>query len=92
MVDAHLPIVPQKGEQEQRRRGGQPEQQVQPEGQPAKAQTPPERAHPVIEQAQQRPKQESLPEDDRLAQHVYMHGQRSSREKKPPRFPPPSSS
>lgn len=92
MVDAHLPVVPQKGEQEQRRRGGQPEQQVQSEGQPPEAEAPPEGAHPVVEQAKQRPQQKALPEDDRLPCDVYVHGQRSSREKKPPRPPPTSSS
>ncbi len=91
MIDAHLPVVPQEGKQEQRRRGPQPEQQVQNKGQPTQPQTPPDGAHPVVNQAQRGPKQKALPEDGRLAHDVYVHGQRRSREKNPPR-PPTSSS
>lgn len=91
MVDAHLPIVPQEGKEEQRCRNPQPKQQVQDKGKPPQADAAAERAHHVVNQAQQRPQQEPLPENHRLARDVYVHGQRRSREKKPPR-PPPSSS
>ena len=91
MVDAYLPVVPQEGEQEQRRRGPQPEQQVQPERQPPQAEAPADGPHPIVDQAQRSPQQEALPKRRRLAHHVYMHGQRRSREKNPPR-PLPSSS
>ena len=92
VVDAHLPVVRQQGKGEQPRRGPQPEQQVQQEGQTGQLQTPAQGAHPVVDEAQQRSQQEALPEDQRLAHDVYMHGQRSSRARKPPRLPPASSS
>lgn len=91
MVDTYLPVVPQEGEQEQCHRGSQPEQQVQDKSQPSKPQAPPDGAHPVVNQAQRGPKQEALPENDRLTHDVHVHGQRRNREKNPPR-PPTSSS
>ena len=74
VVDAHLSVVPQQGQGEQPRRGRQPEQQVQQKGQAGQLQAPAQGAHPVIDEAQQRPQQESLPEHRRLAQNVDMHG------------------
>lgn len=91
MVDAHLPVVPREGEGKQRRDGPQPEQQVQREGQPAQSHTPAQRPHPVVNQPQQHTQQQPLPKNGRLGRNVHIHGQRSSREKNPPR-PPPSSS
>lgn len=91
VIDAHLPVVPQEGEGEQAGRAPQPEQQVQHEGQGAQPQAPAQGAHPVVNEAQQRPQQEALTENGGLAYDVYVHGQRSSREKKPIR-PAPSSS
>lgn len=92
MKNAHLPVVAQQGEGEQGRRRPQPEQQVQQKGQRRQFQASAQGAHPVVDQAQRRPQQEALPEDQRLARNVYMHGQRRSRARKPPRLPPPSSS
>ena len=92
MVNAHLSIVPQQGESEQRRRSAQPEQQVQPEGQRLQPDAPPDHPHPVVDQAQQHPQQRPLPKDGRLGRNVGGHGQRSSRDRKPPRPPPASSS
>jgi len=74
VVDAHLSVVPQKGEGEQPRRGPQPEQQIQQEGKPPQLQAPAQGAHPVVDEAQQRPQQEPLPKDRRLAQHIDVHG------------------
>lgn len=91
VVDAHPPVVQGQGEQEQRRRRPQPEQQVQDEGQAGQGQGAPQGAHPVVDQPQQCPQQQPLPEDGGLAGNVHVHGQRSRREKKPPR-PPVSSS
>lgn len=91
MVNAHLAVVPQKGEQEQRRRDPQPEQQVQHKGQPPQPEAPSDSAHPVVNQTQRGPQQKALPEDGRLAHDVHVHDQRKSREKKPPRLPPSSS-
>ena len=91
MVDAHLSVLPQEGEGEQPRRGRQPEQQIQQESQPGQPQAPAQGAHPVVEEAQHRPQQEALAKDGRLGHDVYIHGQRSRREKKPPRLPPSSS-
>ena len=90
--NAHLSVVPQQGEGEQGRRRADPEQQVQQEGQRGQLQAPAQGAHPVVNQAQGRPQQESLPENQRLVQDIYIHRQRSSRARKPPRFEPPSSS
>lgn len=90
--DAHLSVAAQQGESEQGRRRPQPEQQVQQEGQRRHVPAPAQSAHPVVHQAQRRPQQEALPEDQRLARNIYVHGQRSSRDRKPPRLPPPSSS
>lgn len=90
--NAHLPVVAEQGEGEQGRRRTQPEQQVQQEGQRGQLQAPAQGAHPVVDQAQRHPQQKALPEDQRLAHHVYVHRQRSSRARKPPRLPPPSSS
>ncbi len=73
VVDAHLSVVRQQGEGEQPRRGPQPEQQVQQEGQADQLQGPAQGAHPVVDEAQQRPQQEALPEDHRLAQYVDVH-------------------
>jgi len=73
MVDAHLPVVPQQGEGKQPRRGPQPEQQVQQERKPPQLQAPAQGAHPVVDEAQQRPQQEALPENRRLAQHIDVH-------------------
>ena len=91
MVDAHLSVIPQEGEGEQRRGRPQPEQQIQHKGQPPQPEAPPDSAHPVVNQAQRGPQQKALPEDDRLAHDVHVHDQRKSREKKPPRLPPSSS-
>ena len=74
VVDAHLAVLPQQGEGEQPRRGPQPEQQIQREGQAGHLQAPAQGAHPVIGQAQQRPQQDPLPKDRRLARHVDAHG------------------
>ncbi len=92
MVNAHLPVVRQQGEREQPHRGTQPEQQVQQKSQRGQPQAPAQGAHPVVDQAQQNPQQEPLPKDRRLAQNVHVHGQRSSRARKPPRPPAASSS
>lgn len=92
VIDAHLPVVLQQGEGEEGRDHPQPEQQVEPEGQPAQLQGPAHRAHPVVGQPQQRPQQKALPRYRRLGDHVRGHGQRSSRARKPPRLPEPSSS
>ena len=73
VVNAHLPVVRQQGEGEQPCRGPQPEQQVQQESQPTQLEGPAQGAHPVVDEAQQRPQQEALPEDHRLAQYVYVH-------------------
>ena len=92
MVDAHLPVVPQEGEGKQRRHRAQPEQQVQRDRQRPQANVPAHRPHPVVDQAQRRPQQEALAKNGRQDRDVYVHTQRSRREKKPPRLPPPSSS
>ena len=92
VVDAHLSVVPQQGQGEQPRRGRQPEQQVQQKGQRGQPKAPAQGAHSVIDQAQQNPQQAPLPKDRRLAQNIHMHGQRSSRARKPPRPPAASSS
>ena len=92
MEDAHLTVAAEQGEGEQRRRRPQPEQQVQQEGQAGQRQAPAQGAHPVVDQAQRRAQQDALSKDQRLAHNVYVHGQRSSRDRKPPRLPPPSSS
>lgn len=91
MVNAHLPVVPQQGKGEQRRDGPQPEQQVQREGQPAQADAAPQRPHSIVNQPQQHAQQQPLSKNGRLGRDLHIHGQRSSREKNPPR-PPPSSS
>lgn len=91
MVDAHAPVVPQQGEGEQGGGDAQPEQQVQQKGQPGQLQAPAQGAHPVVDEAQRGPQQKGQPKDLRLVRHVHIHGQRSRREKKPPR-PAPSSS
>ena len=70
MEDAHLTVAAEQGEGEQRRRRPQPEQQVQQEGQAGQLQAPAQGAHPVVDEAQQRPQQEALAEDHRLAQFV----------------------
>lgn len=90
--NAHLAVVAEQGQGEQRRRRAQPEQQIQQEGQRRQIQAPAQGAHPVVDQAQRRPQQEPLAEDQRLAHDVYVHDQRSSRARKPPRLPPASSS
>mgnify|MGYP006980028949 CR=1 FL=1 len=92
VIDANLSVVPEQGEGEQGAGYPQPKQQVQPECQPAQAQTPAQSAHSVIDKAQRRPQKETLPKDDGLGHDIHVHGQRSSRARKPPRFPPPSSS
>ena len=92
MINAHLPVVGQQGEGKQPRRGPQPEQQVQQKGQRGQPKAPAQGAHSVIDQAQQNPQQAPLPKDRRLAQNIHMHGQRSSRARKPPRPPAASSS
>ena len=92
VVDAHPPVVGQQGEGEQPRRGPQPEQHVQRKGQRSQPQAPAQGAHPVVDQAQQRPQRDALPKHRRLAQDVHVHGQRSSRARKPPRPPAASSS
>ena len=73
VVNAHLPVVPQKGEGEQPSRGAQPEQQVQQEGQPGQPEAPAQGTHPVVDQPQQGPQQERLPKDRRLTQNVNVH-------------------
>ena len=73
MVDAHLPVVPQEGEGEQRCHCAQPEQHVQHERQRPQADIPPHRPHPVIDQAQRRPQQEALAKNGRLDRDVYVH-------------------
>ncbi len=55
VVNAHFPIVPQEGEGEQSRRGPQPEQQVQEEGQAGQLQAPAQGTHSVIDKSQQDP-------------------------------------
>lgn len=90
VIDTHLPIVLQEGEQKQRRGRAQPEQQVQQKGQPAQMEAAPDGPHSIVNHAQRRPQQEPLTKDGRLARHIDVH-QRSSREKKPPRLPPSSS-
>ena len=92
VIDAHLPVVPKQGEGEQSRHSPQPEQQVQQENQRGQPQAPAQGAHSVIDQTQQHSQQDSLPKDRRLAQNVHVHGQRSSRARKPPRPPAVSSS
>ena len=92
MVNAHLAVVPQQGEGKQGRHRPQPEQQIQHKGQRRQADAPAQGAHPVVDQAQQNPQQEPLPKDRRLAQNIHVHGQRSSRARKPPRPPAASSS
>ena len=92
MVNAHLPVVPQEGEGEQRRRRAQPEHHIQHKGQRPQADTPPHRPHPVVNEAQRRPQEKALPKDRRLDRNIDVHTQRSRRERKPPRLPPPSSS
>ena len=91
VVDAHLPVVPQEGEGEQRRRRAQPEQQVQDKGQPGQPQGAAQGAHPVVKEAQGGAQLKALGKDRRLTDGVYVHAQRSSREKNPPRLPPSSS-
>lgn len=91
MVDAHLPVVPQQSKGKQRRDGPQPEQQVQREGKPAQADAAPQRPHPIVNQPQQHAQQQPLPKNSRLGRDLHIHGQRSSREKNPPRLPPSSS-
>ena len=92
MINAHLPVVGQQGEGKQPGRVPQPEQQVQQKGQRGQPKAPAQGAHSVIDQAQQNPQQAPLPKDRRLAQNIHMHGQRSSRARKPPRPPAASSS
>ena len=92
MVNTHLSIVPQQGKGKQRRHRTQPKDDIQREGQHTQADIAPHRPHPVVDKAQHRPKQEALPKNRRLACDVNVHTQRSRREKKPPRLPPPSSS
>ncbi len=84
MEDANPAVVPGQGEQEQGRRGAQPEQQVQRKGEDAFLPRAPQGAHPVVDQPQQRPQQEPLAEYGGLARDVHVHAQRSSRERKPP--------
>ncbi len=82
--DAHPPVVPGQGEQEQGRRSPQPEQQIQRKGQADRPPGAPQGAHGVVDQPQQRTQQERLPEYGGLARDVHVHAQRSSRERKPP--------
>lgn len=91
MIDAHLPALPEHRQQEQRGGDAHPEQQVQQKGQPAQTQAVADGPQQIVKQAQRTAQQHSLAEHRRLAQHVHMHGQRSSREKNPPRVPPSSS-
>lgn len=91
MEDANLPVVPQEGEGEQGRRRPQPEQQIQQERKPCQLQAPAQGTHSIVDKAQRRPQQEAQAKDRRLTRDVYVHGQRSRREKNPPR-PLPSSS
>lgn len=92
VIDAHLPVVPEQGKQEQPGDGPQPEQQVQQKGQPFQAEGAAEGAHHVVDQAQGRPQQEALSKGGGLTQNIHVHIQRSNREKKPPRTGPASSS
>ena len=92
MVYVHLPAVPKQGECEQRPHRPQPEQHVQHKSQGGQPDAPTQGAHPVVHQPQQRPKGQPLPEHRRLGGHIHIHSQRSSRDRKPPRAPPASSS
>ena len=92
MVNTNLSAVPQEGQGEQRRHNPQPKQQIQHESQDSQADAPAQGAHPIVHQAQQRPQQDPLPENSRLGRDIHVHGQRSSRDRNPPRTPPPSSS
>ena len=91
MIDADLPVVPQEGEGEQGGRRPQPEQQIQQKGQPGQLQAPAQGAHPVVDKTQSRPQQKAQAKDHRLPRDVYVHGQRSRRERNPPRPLPLSS-
>lgn len=91
MVDADLSVVPQEGEGEQGRRGPQPKQQIQQEGQPDQFQAPAQDARSIVDKAQRRPQQEAQAKDHRLARDVNVHGQRNRRERNPPRSLPSSS-
>ena len=73
MVQMHLAAVPQQGEGEQGRHRRQPEQQIQHEGQRGQPDAPAQGAHPIVEQAQQRSKGQSLPEYRRLDPDVHIH-------------------
>lgn len=73
MVDAHLAVIPQQGEGKQRRHRPQPEYHVQHKGQDGQADAPAQGAHPIVHQAQQRPKSQSLSEHRRLDSDVYIH-------------------
>lgn len=85
MIDAHLPVPPEDGQQEQRRHRPHPEQQIQQERQPPEARSPAKGTHQVVYQPKAGPQQHSLAEHRRLGQHVHPHIQRSNRAKKPPR-------
>lgn len=91
MVNAHLPVLPQHRQQEQRGDHAQPKHQVQQKGQPTAARAVPDGPHQVIERPQRPAQENPLAEHRRLAQHIHMHGQRSRREKNPPRLPASSS-
>lgn len=91
VVDAHLPRVPEDGQQEQGDRRPQPEDEIQQGGQPLERNTPADGPHEVVHQPQRRPQQKALAEHRGLGRYVRGH-QRSSREKKPPLDGPASSS
>ena len=91
MEDAHPAVIPQQGEGKQGGGNAQPEQQIQQEGQPGQLQAPAQGAHPIVDKTQSRPQQKAQAKDHRLPRDVYVHGQRSRRERNPPR-PLPSSS
>lgn len=74
VVDAHLAVVPQQGQGEQRPRGPQPEQKVQQKGQRPQLQVPAQGAHPVVDKAQQQAQQKALPRCGGLAQNIDVHG------------------
>lgn len=73
MIDAHFPVVPQQGEGKQRRHRPQPEHHVQHESQGGQPDAPAQGAHPIVHQAQQRSKGQSLPEYRRLDPDVHIH-------------------
>lgn len=90
-VQAHLSVFPEQCHPEQQSHRSHPEQQIQHKAHNPSAGTAAQRTQYVVAYSQGRSQQQAQQQHLPLSGHIHVHTQRSSRVRKPPCVPRPSS-